>query len=82
MFDKQLKLQLEKMLQQMSPKQKEKLSRILQSEESIKQAVASIDNNKAKDAVKTLNLGNDNIDKIVDEIKANPDIIKNLDKNM
>ncbi|MBE7036293.1 MAG: hypothetical protein E7403_03255 [Ruminococcaceae bacterium] len=80
MFNKQLKSQLEKMLQQMSPKQKEKLNSILQNEESLKKAIESIDANKAKDVAKSLNLGTDNIDRIVDEIKENPDIIKNLDK--
>ncbi len=80
MFDKQLKLQLEKMIQQMSPKQKEKLNSILENEESLKKAIASIDSKKAKSAMETLNMDSENVNKIIDEIKENPDLIKNLDK--
>ncbi|MBQ4517732.1 MAG: hypothetical protein II997_03995 [Clostridia bacterium] len=80
MFDKQLKLQLEKMIQQMSPKQREKLNSILENEESLKKAIASIDSKKAKSAMETLNMDSENVNKIIDEIKENPDLIKNLDK--
>lgn len=82
MVDKKLRSQLEKMVQQMSPKQIEKLNSILQNEESLKNAIASIDPKKAKDVVKNLNIPTEDVGKIVTEIKENPDMIRNLDKRI
>lgn len=54
MFDKQVMKKLEAMLNQMSPAQKEKLSQIMKDEESLKNAISSIDPQKAQKVMETL----------------------------
>jgi len=54
MFDKQVMKKLEAMLNQMSPTQKEKLSQIMKDEESIKNAISSIDPKKAQKVMEAL----------------------------
>ncbi|MBE7009956.1 MAG: hypothetical protein E7418_00520 [Ruminococcaceae bacterium] len=57
MFDKQAVKQLEALLSQMSPQQKEKLANIMKDEQSLQKAISGIDPQKAKKVIE--NLGKD-----------------------
>jgi len=84
MFDKQMFKQLEKMLGQMSPAQKEKLAGIMKDEESIKNALKNIDPVKAKQAAQHFNIdgvNNQDLGKMAEELAKNPDMIHKLDKD-
>ncbi len=82
MFDKKIMKQLENMINQMKPSQKEKLNNMLSNEESLKKALDGVNTQKAQELAKTLNLnlGAKDVNQLVEDIKKNPDIIKNLDK--
>lgn len=54
MFDSKLVKQLETMLNQMTPQQKEKLSKIMQDENSLKNAISGIDPKKAQQVMESL----------------------------
>lgn len=54
MFDNQIMNKLEHMLNQMNPSQKEKLTQILKDEQSLKNAIASIDPKKAQQVMQSL----------------------------
>jgi len=54
MFDSKLIKQLESMLNQMTPQQKEKLSQIMKDEQSLKNAISGIDPNKAQKVMESL----------------------------
>ncbi len=84
MFDKQMFKQLEKMLGQMSPAQKEKLAGIMKDEESIKNALKNIDPIKAKQAAERLKIDGVNhqdLGKMAEELTQNPNMIHKLDKD-
>ncbi len=81
MFDKQLKKQLEGMLNQMSASQKDKLSAILENEETLKNAISHIDPQKAQKTAENLNINGD-MSQILDEIKKDPNVINKLNKNL
>ena len=84
MFDKQMFKQLEKMLGQMTPSQKEKLTGILKDEETIKNALKNIDPIKAKKAAESLNIdgmSKEKLGKIAEELTQNPSIIHNSEQD-
>ena len=81
MFDKQLKKQLENMLNQMSTSQKDKLSAILKNEETLKNAISNIDPKKAKETADNLNLNGD-VEGLLDTLQNDPNAINNLKKNL
>ncbi len=84
MFDKQMFKQLEKMLGQMSPVQKEKLAGIMKDEESIKNALKNIDPIKAKQVAQNLNIDGvtkQDLGKMAEKLTGNPDIIGEIDKD-
>lgn len=84
MFDKQMFKQLEKMLGQMSPTQKEKLAGIMKDEESIKNALKNIDPIKAKQVAQNLNIDGvtkQDLGKMAEKLTGNPDIIGEIDKD-
>ncbi|MBR7163985.1 MAG: hypothetical protein IKD21_03355 [Clostridia bacterium] len=84
MFDKKMFKQLEKMLGQMSPTQKEKLAGIMKDEESIKNALKNIDPIKAKQVAQNLNIDGvtkQDLGKMAEKLTGNPDIIGEIDKD-
>ena len=85
MFDKQMFKQLEKMLGQMTPKQKEKLASIMKDEKSLKQALSNIDPEKAKQVTEGLNMPNvsvDDLGKMAEDISKKPESIRNIEKDL
>ncbi len=83
MADKQIMNLLNKMLGQMNPEQKKKLNSMLQDEDSIRNALSSVDTQKAKKIAKDLNLDTQisgDVGDFVDTLKKNPDLIKKIDK--
>lgn len=67
MLNKQIMKKLENMLEHLSPSQRERLNHLVQNEDSLKQAVKSIDPQKAKQAVENLGIrGTESVD--VDKI--------------
>ncbi len=82
MFDKKIMNQLENMISQMKPSQREKLNNMLNNEESLKKALEGVNTQKAQDLAKSLNLnlGAKDVNQLVEDMKKNPDLIKNLDK--
>lgn len=84
MFDKQMFKQLEKMLGQMTPTQKEKLNSILKDEESIKNALKNIDPKKAKQVAENLNIqgvSKQDLGKMAEELTNRPEMVEELGKD-
>lgn len=84
MFDKQMFKQLEKMLGQMTPTQKEKLNSILKDEESIKNALKNIDPKKAKQVAENLNIegiSKKDLGKMAEELTKRPEMVEELGKD-
>ncbi len=85
MFDKQMFKQLEKMLGQMTPKQKEKLANIMKDEQSLKQALSNIDPEKAKQVTEELNMPNvsvNDLEKMAKDFSNKPESIRNIEKDL
>ncbi len=79
MFDKQMFKQLEKLMGQMTPAQKEKIESFLKDEESLKKAISNIDPKKAKQAVENFRIegfeGKD-LGKMAEELTKNPEVLQ------
>ena len=73
MSDDNLSKQLKNIINQMTPKQKEKLERIMQDEEQIKKVITGADLKKAQNFAKKMNINIDSKD-----IDA---LMNNLNKN-
>lgn len=85
MFDKQIMHKLESMLNQMNPEQKNKLADIMKDEESLKKAISGIDPQKARQAAKSMHLEDEtdmDVGRLVETLKKNSDLIKNIDKKL
>ncbi|MGN1059794.1 MAG: hypothetical protein ACI4QW_05115 [Clostridia bacterium] len=85
MFDKQIMHKLESMLNQMNPEQKNKLADIMKDEESLKKAISGIDPQKARQAAKNMHLEDEtdmDVGRLVETLKKNSDLIKNIDKKL
>ena len=83
MFDKQMFKQLEKLLGQMTPAQKEKIEGLLKDEKSLKKAISNIDPEQAKKAVESFQVDGyegENLEKMAEEITKNPDVLRKTDK--